>query len=167
MPHRPIRSGISSGRYRNGSIKLWRDGFLIHSKAIIPNRTDYKPRFLALGGAQANTDFSNSEIAEVLYNRKLKDDERIDLEDHLRLKWMRLVRADFPIIVRLSNGHHPDFDYLNFAEPEQGGDLVSSIKWRTSALRGRRVERYTRRIHNLGTSKESWPRLCLPCLLGQ
>ena len=48
-----------------GSIKLWRDGFLIH-QGDTPRTPDYKPRFLALGGAQANEDFSKSEIAEVL-----------------------------------------------------------------------------------------------------
>ena len=105
------------------SLELWRDGFLV-LQGSIPNRTDSKPRLLSLGGAQANADFSKSEFAEVLlYDRALKDSERRDIEDHLRLKWMRKGLENFPLLVRLSNGLHPDFSTTSFSDPNQAGDL--------------------------------------------
>ena len=115
---------ILSGMVKSdGSIELWRDGFLVH-QGNQPNSKDYKPSLLALGGAGANDSFSNSEVAEVLlYNRGLKDAERRDLEDHLRLKWMSIGLEDFPLLVRLSSGQHPDFSYSSFADPSQAGDL--------------------------------------------
>ena len=76
------------------------------------------------GGAGANDSFSKSEVAEVLlYDRGLKDAERRDLEDHLRLKWMSNGLEDFPLLVRLSSGQHPDFSLSSFADPNQAGDL--------------------------------------------
>ena len=105
------------------TLELWRDGFLILQESI-PNRTDSKPALLSFGGAQANTDFSNSEIAEVLlYDRALKDSERRDIEDHLRLKWMRKGLENFPLLVRLSDGLHPDFSTTSFSDPNLAGDL--------------------------------------------
>jgi hypothetical protein len=108
---------------RDGEVMLWRDGFLMH-QGTPPNLIDYKPKIITLGGAQANEDFSNSEVAEVLfYDRKVKDSERRELEDYLKLKWMPGHLDNFPLLVRLSSGLHPDFNLNTFADPQQGGDL--------------------------------------------
>ena len=108
---------------RNGNIKLWLDGYLVLSE-FNPSEIDYKPGAIALGGAQANTSFSTSEVAEILlYNRNLNDPERMAVEDYLRIKWMSGKLEEFPLLVRLSDGQHPDFALSTFADPENGGDL--------------------------------------------
>ena len=114
---------ITGSIERDGTVKLWRDGFLVH-QSILSYLNDSKPGRLAVGGAQANDSFSKSEVAEVLlYDRSLKEGEKTDVEDHLRLKWLSDDLRDFPMLVRLGNGQHPDFDHGTFADSEEGGDL--------------------------------------------
>ena len=82
------------------------------------------PRFLSLGGSQANENYSNSQIAEVLlYNRVLSDSEISDLQNYLNLKWLGGAVENFPLLVRLSYASHPDFDLNSFSDPVAGGDL--------------------------------------------
>ena len=107
----------------DGKVCLWRDGFLVYEGAR-PSNDDYKPSILALGGSQANDEFSTSEVAELLlYDRGLNHEEIRQLEDHLRLKWMSGKLNNFPILVRLSSGEHPDFDHQTFADGIDGSDL--------------------------------------------
>ena len=114
---------MSGSVNQNGEVKLWRDSFLMYD-GMRTSTEDYKPRSLSLGGSQANELYSNAEIAEVLlYNRSLKDSERINLEDHLRLKWFANGLVDFPVLVRLSTGQHPDFNLNTFADSESASDL--------------------------------------------
>ena len=114
---------LSGSVNQDGEVKLWRDAFLMHD-GMRTTTEDYKPRSLVLGGSQANDLYSNAEIAEVLlYNRSLKDSERINLEDHLRLKWFANGLVDFPVLVRLSTGQHPDFNLNTFADSESASDL--------------------------------------------
>ena len=107
----------------DGKVLLWRDSFLVY-EGMGSNDGNLKPRSLALGGSQANENYSQSEVAEILlYNRRLKDTERIDLEDYLKLKWFSEDINDFPVLVRMSTSEHPDFNLNTFADPQSGGDL--------------------------------------------
>ena len=83
-----------------------------------------KPRLFALGGSQANTNFSKSEVAEVLlYDRFLSQAELNGISEYLRLKWLGGSLQNFPLLVRLSPAEHPSFDLSTFADPSSGGDL--------------------------------------------
>ena len=77
---------------------------------------DAKPKYLSLGGSQANDLYSKSEVAEVfLYNRVLNESEISSLESYLRVKWMGGSLENFPLLVRLN-------DLQSFASND-GGDL--------------------------------------------
>ena len=49
----------------SGTVQLIRDGYQVEQAHISLNE-DSKPRFLAFGGSQANSSFSQSEIAEFI-----------------------------------------------------------------------------------------------------
>ena len=72
----------------SGTIELIRDGYQVEQANISLNE-DSKPRFLAFGGSQANSSFSQSEIAEfILFDRVLSPTEISSLSNYLRTKWL-------------------------------------------------------------------------------
>ena len=115
-----LLTGLLDG---DGKVEFWRDGFLLFNGTISLNN-DARPKRFAVGGAGANRDFAQAEVAEVLlYNRALNSSERRNLEDHLRLKWMSEELEDFPLLVRLSQSQHPEYSLDTFADSNMGGDL--------------------------------------------
>ena len=107
----------------DGEIEFWRDGFLLLKEKITLS-SHARPKRFAVGGAGANRDFSKSEVAEVMiYNRALDYSERLNLEDHLRIKWMSNGLENFPLLVRFSQNQHPEFSVDSFADSNNGGDL--------------------------------------------
>ncbi|MEC7628228.1 MAG: LamG-like jellyroll fold domain-containing protein, partial [Verrucomicrobiota bacterium] len=107
----------------NGVAKLYRNGYEALDGNVSLN-ADSKPRLLALGGSQANSNFSNSEVAELLvYDRFMSPVELNGVSEYLRLKWLGGSLKDFPILVRLSSAEHPSFDLSTFSDPATGGDL--------------------------------------------
>ena len=107
----------------DGHTTLWRDQVKIFDSNL-SSYSNTTPRFLSLGGSQANENYSNSQIAEVLlYNRVLSDSEISDLQNYLNLKWLGGAVENFPLLVRLSYASHPDFDLNSFSDPVAGGDL--------------------------------------------
>ena len=115
---------IVTGVFDNdGHVEFWRDGFEMLNGTISINQ-DAKPRCFALGGEGSNQNFSQSEVADILlYDRPLNSSERHNIEDHIRLKWMSSGLKDFPLLVRLSDGQHPEYSINTFADPSMGGDL--------------------------------------------
>ena len=89
----------------DGHTTLWRDQVKIFDSNL-SSYSNTTPRFLSLGGSQANENYSNSQIAEVLlYNRVLSDSEISDLQNYLNLKgWVVLSKISR---LRLSYASHP------------------------------------------------------------
>ena len=99
----------------DGTATLRRDGYSMAVESTVLNQ-DAKPKYLSLGGSQANDLYSKSEVAEVfLYNRVLNESEISSLESYLRVKWMGGSLENFPLLVRLN-------DLQSFASND-GGDL--------------------------------------------
>ena len=107
----------------SGTIELIRDGYQVEQANISLNE-DSKPRLLAFGGSQANSSFSQSEIAEfILFDRVLSPTEISSLSNYLRTKWLGGRLLNFPLLLRLSQASHPDFDSSSFADSVSAGDL--------------------------------------------
>ena len=81
----------------DGKIEFWRDGFLL-LKEKSASITMQGPSVSPLVEQEQIETLPKSEVAEVmLYNRALNSSERLNLEDHLRLKWMSEGLEDFPL----------------------------------------------------------------------
>ncbi len=91
-------AGTLSG---NGDAVLWRDQVKVFDQNVSIS-SNSKPQFLALGGSQANENFSHSEVAEVLlYDRALSNTELNKIQNYLRVKWSGGSIENFPMLVRL------------------------------------------------------------------
>ena len=105
----------------DGHTTLWRDQVKIFDSNL-SSYSNTTPRFLSLGGSQANENYSNSQIAEVLlYNRVLSDSEISDLQNYLNLKCWAVLSKTSLYLGYLT--YHPDFDLNSFSDPVAGGDL--------------------------------------------
>ena len=107
-----------------GNLQLWRNGYSVIQESLSSLSDDQKPRRLAIGGSQANSHFSVSEVGEVIiYDRPLTNSELDDLSGSLASKWLGGSLQNFPLLVRLGTNYHPDFSSSSFADSATGGDL--------------------------------------------
>ena len=115
---------LMTGRLsQDGNAMIRRDRYVLSAGVAVMD-ANAKPKFLSIGGSQANDLYSKSEVAEVLlYNRSLTDNEILKLERYLHNKWLGGSLDHFPLLVRLSSTSHPEFDFQSFASPLDGGDL--------------------------------------------
>ena len=79
----------------SGQVNLLKDGH--HDPTIRSTGENTKPRRLALGGSQANSNFSISEVAEVvIFDRTLAPNEIDNLSNNLRTKWLGVAQKTSP-----------------------------------------------------------------------
>ena len=116
---------LHAGTMTSGALAtLRRDRIALVTNKTGANPTAYKPTLLALGGSNANDQFSQCEVAEVLiFDRVLTPTEITSMETYLHDKWFGGSTSNFPLLVRMGTDKIAGFDYASFADQANAGDL--------------------------------------------